>query len=246
MAFTDDTQSYILKVMNCTHNLPMMAMTTVSRMGVLRPCVSCSQRTGGRRDHAMACSAQGRSTTEDQNSILLGRRGAILGAGVLSVAQLMTVPMPARALIPDDDDEDMIEKAKANRKKRLAGERQAEKEFSRSEGFVDKNAKQNLVVVQLAVNALAKVGGSLAQGSVEEANAAVGEVNINKLGGAIKSLSLNGESQGAGETVVSELSSLASALGSGSLSGAKKEYVDTVIALTDWTVKANVSGLKGI
>ena len=176
----------------------------------------------------------------------IGRRGAILGAGLVSLVQFMAVPMPAHALIPDDDDEDMIEKAKANRKKRLAGERQAEKEFSRSEGFVDKNAKQKLVVVQLAVNALAKVGESLAQGSVDEAKSAIGDVDVNALGGAVKGLSLNGESQTAGESVVSELSSLVSALGSGSLSAAKKEYVDTVIALTDWTVKANVSGLKGI
>jgi hypothetical protein len=44
--------------------------------------------------------------------------------------------------------------AGANRKSKLAGERQAEKEFSRSEGFVDKNAKKNLAKVQLAVGFL--------------------------------------------------------------------------------------------
>lgn len=207
------------------------------------PSLSSTRRAGvAGRQQTVRCSC----VQNTERNVAIGRRGAILGAGLVSLVQFMAVPMPAHALIPDDDDEDMIEKAKANRKKRLAGERQAEKEFSRSEGFVDKNAKQKLVVVQLAVNALAKVGESLAQGSVDEAKSAIGDVDVNALGGAVKGLSLNGESQTAGESVVSELSSLVSALGSGSLSSAKKEYVDTVIALTDWTVKANVSGLKGI
>jgi hypothetical protein len=220
-----------------------MMMMKMMKSGLVRQstCVSTTRR-GRRHQTTVVCSC----AQKNEIHVSIGRRGAVVGAGVMSLVQLMSVPMPAHALIPDDDDEDMIEKAKANRKKRLAGEKQAEKEFSRSEGFVDKNAKQNLVVVQLAVNALAKVGESLAQGSVAEASSAVGDVNMNTLAGAVKSLSLNGESQSAGETVVSELGSLVSALGSGSLSAAKKEYVDTVIALTDWTVKANVSGLKGI
>lgn len=101
-------------------------------------------------------------------------------------------------------------------------------------------------MVQLAVNSLAKIGAALAQGLVAEASAAAGELNVSSVSGAVKALSLNDQASAAGEKAVSELNSLLSALNSGSLEGSKKEYVDSVIALTDWTVKANVSGLKGI
>jgi hypothetical protein len=202
--------------------------------------------TGHRCRHVIVRASSTDNTMEKNAIVCLDRRGMVLGAGLFSALQLMATPLPALALIPDDDDEDMIEKAKANRKKRLAGEKQAEKEFSRSEGFVDKNAKQNLVAVQLAVNALAKVGEDLAQGDVAKANGAAQELNINKLEAAIKALSINADSQNAGGVAMSELNSLLSSLNSGSIGGAKKEYVDSVIALTDWTVKANVTGLQGI
>ncbi len=45
--------------------------------------------------------------------------------------------LAARALIPDDDDEELIEKAKANRKSRLQTEKAAEKEYAKSGGFAD-------------------------------------------------------------------------------------------------------------
>lgn len=41
----------------------------------------------------------------------------------------------ALALIPDDDDEELIEKARANRKAKLAEERATEKTFARTEGL---------------------------------------------------------------------------------------------------------------
>ena len=43
----------------------------------------------------------------------------------------------ARALIPDDDDEELIEKAKANRKLRLASQKEVETEFKKSGGFAE-------------------------------------------------------------------------------------------------------------
>lgn len=210
------------------------------------PTVSTLSLTTGSRRHAITVSAVKSDCTDVMHQGVMGRRGAVLGAGLLAAVQLMATPLPALALIPDDDDEEMVQKAKANRQKRLAGEKKAEKEFSRAEGFVDRGSKQDIAAVQLAVNALAKIGEALAQGSVEQANAAAGGLDASKTAASVKTLSLDSASQSAGETAMAELNSLVSALGSGSLDGAKKEYVDTVIALTDWTVKANISGLKGI
>ena len=48
-----------------------------------------------------------------------------------------TCTSAAKALIPDDDDEELIEKAKANRKTRLQTEKVAEKEYAKSGGFAD-------------------------------------------------------------------------------------------------------------
>eukprot|EP00889_Picochlorum_renovo_P003240 jgi/Picre1/30270/NNA_005636.t1 len=175
------------------------------------PTVSTLSLTTGSRRHAITVSAVKSDCTDVMHQGVMGRRGAVLGAGLLAAVQLMATPLPALALIPDDDDEEMVQKAKANRQKRLAGEKKAEKEFSRAEGFVDR-----------------------------------GGLDASKTAASVKTLSLDSASQSAGETAMAELNSLVSALGSGSLDGAKKEYVDTVIALTDWTVKANISGLKGI
>lgn len=41
----------------------------------------------------------------------------------------------ALALIPDDDDEELVEKARANRKLKLNSEREAEKAFTRKAGY---------------------------------------------------------------------------------------------------------------
>lgn len=59
----------------------------------------------------------------------------------------------AKALIPDDDDEELIEKAKANRKTRLQTEKVAEKEYAKSGGFADSEV--------VAVQASAVLGLSL-------------------------------------------------------------------------------------
>ena len=50
---------------------------------------------------------------------------------------LITPFLAAMALIPDDDDEELIEKAKANRKNRLQTEKVAEKEYAKTGGFAD-------------------------------------------------------------------------------------------------------------
>ena len=55
----------------------------------------------------------------------------------------------ARALIPDDDDEELIEKAKANRKLRLASQKEVEGEFKKSGGFAEGEARLPRVMLRL-------------------------------------------------------------------------------------------------
>ena len=59
----------------------------------------------------------------------LSRRALV---GLLAAAPVLLSASRALALIPDDDDEELIEKARSNRKSRLASERVAEQKFSRT------------------------------------------------------------------------------------------------------------------
>jgi DNA recombination-dependent growth factor C len=94
------------------------------------------------------------------------------------------------------------------------------------------------------VNALAKVGNSLSNGSIGDASASAREIDAD-IAAALKALSINASASSAAGSVSAELSALLGALNNGDVAAAKKEYVDTVVALTDWAIKANVE-LKGV
>ena len=68
----------------------------------------------------------------------------------------------AWALIPDDDDEDLVKVAKSRRSQKLKEELGTEKKFTRSEGFMD----ASLAPVQKAVLELAIVGSQLVAGDL--------------------------------------------------------------------------------
>ena len=68
----------------------------------------------------------------------------------------------AWALIPDDDDESLVELAKSRRSQKLKAELGTEKAFVRSEGFQD----ASLAPVQKAVLELAVVGSQLSSGDL--------------------------------------------------------------------------------
>lgn len=100
---------------------------------------------------AVVCKA----TPED--AVACGRR-AMVAALPLFAAALVT-PRQAAALIPDEEDEEMLERAKANRQKRLLQQRETTREFLKEEGLKNGTLNQELVPVQKAVNQLAKSGG---------------------------------------------------------------------------------------
>eukprot|EP00951_Prasinocladus_malaysianus_P029123 scaffold267428_cov33-Prasinocladus_malaysianus.AAC.1 len=62
----------------------------------------------------------------------VSRRSA---ASLLAVPAALMFPGASRALIPDDDDEELVQKAKANRKARLEQDKKDSKEFVKSEGL---------------------------------------------------------------------------------------------------------------
>jgi hypothetical protein len=62
------------------------------------------------------------------------------------------------ACSPDEEDEELLERAKANRKQRLAAQKETTREFLREGGIKDKQLDSELLPVQKAVFQLAKSG----------------------------------------------------------------------------------------
>lgn len=71
------------------------------------------------------------AATPDAEAARVSRRAL---ASLLAAAPVLLPASRALALIPDDDDEELVEKARANRKAKLASERATEQAFSRSAG----------------------------------------------------------------------------------------------------------------
>lgn len=152
--------------------------------------------------------------------------------------------LPAVALIPDDDDEELVERARANRKAKLANERATEKAFARSEGFGNRN---ELVPVQRAVNALAKTGAALETGDTSSAAAALADGWQSEFKKASEVLSDGSSSRRSIESLFTSLGSLESSAKQGSLSEAKKSFVASVTAFKGWASDVGVaSSLKGL
>lgn len=75
------------------------------------------------------CVAVVRAAAAGEEAPRVARRSL---AVLLAAAPVLLPASRALALIPDDDDEELIERARANRKARLASEKQTQQAFSRS------------------------------------------------------------------------------------------------------------------
>ncbi|KAK9832099.1 hypothetical protein WJX81_006978 [Elliptochloris bilobata] len=155
---------------------------------------------------------------------------------------LLTSPA-ARALIPDDDDEELIEKAKANRKARLASEKEVETEFKKSGGF----AEGEVVVVQRAVNRLARSGEALAAGDLSTVAATVTGAWVSELEKVAAGLSTSDAARESVGAVLQGINRLGENAKSGALEDAKRSFVTSVSALQSWAETAGIAGeLKGL
>jgi hypothetical protein len=81
---------------------------------------------------------------------------------------------PAKALIPDDDDQDLLKAAKAKRKAKIQEEKKVERSFQENTGQGLDELKRELKPVQLAIGQMAKAGTNLAN---DDAKAAATELN---------------------------------------------------------------------
>eukprot|EP01025_Chloroclados_australasicus_P022768 TRINITY_DN2333_c0_g4_i1.p1 TRINITY_DN2333_c0_g4~~TRINITY_DN2333_c0_g4_i1.p1 ORF type:complete len:229 (+),score=37.69 TRINITY_DN2333_c0_g4_i1:99-689(+) len=163
-----------------------------------------------------------------------------LGAPLLSARS-------ALALIPDDDDEELVEKAKANRAKRLAEDKEAQRRYVDTAGLRDRSSEKTIVPVQNAVYKLAKAGEELEKDDGAAAAATLGESWLSEFESAGTSLASTPETQGKLSSIVSGIKASASAASSGDLPTAKVAYVTAVGEIETWVIDTGIAGqLKGL
>jgi hypothetical protein len=173
------------------------------------------------------------------------RRQAI--AGLSLATGLSLLPSRAWALIPDEEDEELLEKAKANRQKRLAAQKEVTREFLREDGLKDKLLDSELIPVQKAVIQLAKSGSQLESGDLKAASATLSSGWVDEFKRATQVLDANDTEQARAAAIFDGISSLQDATKKGDVKASKQTFVAVVSAVQDWAnstgLAANLKGL---
>jgi hypothetical protein len=157
-----------------------------------------------------------------------------------------TQPFPtentALALIPDDDDLELITKARANRSERLAKEKGAEAAFTNVEGF----KVSPLAGAQAAVFVLQRAGAQLdagdAQGAADTLNS--GADFVQAFADSAARVSATAAAKASAAAAAESLSALRQASASGD---AKAAFAGAARAVSAWARDAGVAGsLQGL
>jgi len=182
-----------------------------------------------------------RATTEA--NCLVDRR-ALLSAAV--VGSSLIVPK-AWALIPDEEDEELLERAKANRRQRIASQKETTRVFLQEEGVVNKTLNAELVPVQKAVFQLAKSGSEIESGDLRAASSTLSGSWVSDFERATGLLDASETEAAAAQAILAGIGSLKTTTGTGDVKAAKKEFVTLVAAVQDWASSTGLSAtLKGL
>eukprot|EP00899_Mesostigma_viride_P024370 jgi/Mesvir1/5117/Mv15274-RA.2 len=99
------------------------------------------------------------SLSEPDSQVAIGRRNLVSFAAILAPALAAN---PAFALIPDDDDQELLKSTQARRQERLEKERATERRFANESGKnLQNSAEIQRAYLQLAVKELQKAGNAL-------------------------------------------------------------------------------------
>ncbi|KAL0022365.1 hypothetical protein WJX77_004701 [Trebouxia sp. C0004] len=149
------------------------------------------------------------------------------------------VVQKANALIPanDDEDEELVSKAKANRQKRIVEEKDTEQDFAKSAGYNG----VTLLTIERGVKKLAKSGSDLEAGNLTSVAKLASDSWVSEFKKAADSVSTNADSKSAVSSAFSSISKLSSSAQAGDAQGAKQAFVGIVSSLQTW---ASGSGLQ--
>jgi len=163
-----------------------------------------------------------------------GRRDAALRmfTGVGAVALTTLAASPAFALLPDDEDEELVAKAIANRKNKIEQEKLRGKQFVREAGFKEQTADVLAEkLVQSAVTNLYDIGQTITAGDATKAAAAASGAWVAETTVAMTNESVTASDRDQVTTFTSGMASLARA---GSAKDAKVAFVSAANALGAW------------
>ena len=181
------------------------------------------------------------------------RRAVLGGAGAAGLAGLgfaagLAGPLarPARAILPDDDDMELIARARAKRQQRIEDEFENGRSFAATEGFSASlgASQKSIAEVQRAVNALSDAGAALSSGDLGQAQSAAGGGWVQDFQSAAVSLDSTAKLSGEYETVVKGLGGIQNAR---DVDSARQSFVVAVTALQGWAADTGIaSKLEGL
>lgn len=158
-------------------------------------------------------------------------------AALLTLPLIASVPA-AQAILPtqDDEDEELINKAKSNRKSRITQELTTEKSFAK-ENYND----SALTTVSRAVKKIAKSGDQIERGDLSGVASNISGSWVAEFQKVANDLSRTDGAKSSYPNIFKEISSLGSAASSGNSQSTKKEFVDTVSAIQTWADQAGIA-----
>lgn len=174
-------------------------------------------------------------------------RRSISGAlGAVGAAVPFLASRQAMALIQDDDDPELVAKAKANRAARLKEERQVEDEFLRAQGVTNKRERIELMPITRAVSRLADLGQNINDKDFLAISVSLSDGGgtggwISPLMDKIGQLSETDATKASMGQLKTALDSMSAAAKSKDLNGVKRSYVTSVSAFEQWAVDADVA-----
>mmetsp|Transcript_36490 Transcript_36490/g.107768 ORF Transcript_36490/g.107768 Transcript_36490/m.107768 type:complete len:207 (-) Transcript_36490:100-720(-) len=200
----------------------------------IAPSAAPSVRRSAAVRPSMTCHAAGSETVEAPN-----RRAALLSL-LAAPAASAVFAAPAFALLPDEEDEELIEKAKANRKARLEQQRLTTRQFMADEGLKNKELERELEPVQRGVYELAKAGSQVQDGELKAAASTLG-------GDWLDAFARSAGRFGSPDAVVASIGDLKAATSKGDGKASKRAYVEVVDAVQAWAATASLTDrLQGL
>ncbi|CAI5969544.1 unnamed protein product [Closterium sp. NIES-65] len=159
----------------------------------------------------------------------VSRRGFSMAAVALLIAPAMAAS-PAHALLEADDDTDLLERMKRERKEKI--------ELRESRGTY----KAEEADIQAAVYGLSKVGAALEAGNSSAAAAELSAGWVAKADAAISKISRSDAEKSLAADFQSAIAALQSAAGASDVKGAKKAFLAAASALESWAKTAALDG----
>ncbi|EFJ27454.1 hypothetical protein SELMODRAFT_412250 [Selaginella moellendorffii] len=158
-------------------------------------------------------------------ALVISRRAAFSSAAMLSLPLLEAIlSRKAAALIEADDDEELLEKVKGDRQKRL----------EKRETLI--GLKDETAYVQNAVYQMSKAGQAIEKDDFVEASNILGAADwVSKTKEAFSKVSKNSEQQGQAEIFTSSLQTLQTAVSNKDGQSAKVAFFTSATALEKWT-----------